>query len=114
MKNRRATKVSRKRLQAAFTYLKESKENEFYIEISKALWGYLSDKFTIPRAELSVENVKEHLMKKLVSEEIINQFIETLNNTEFARFAPGNKSQNMENIYNEALSLIIKIERELK
>jgi len=114
MKNRRATKVSRKRLQAAFTYLKESKENEFYIEISKALWGYLSDKFTIPRAELSVENVKERLMKKSVSEEIINQFIETLNNTEFARFAPGNKSQNMENIYNEALSLIIKIERELK
>jgi len=114
MKNRKATKVSRKRLQAAFAYLKDSKENEFYIEISKALWGYLSDKFTIPRAELSIENVKEHLMKKSVNEEIINQFIETLHNTEFARFAPGNKSENMENIYNEALSFIIKIERELK
>ncbi len=114
MKNRKATKVSRKRLQAAAVYLKEAKENEFYVEISKALWGYLSDKFTIPRSELSIENIRERLAKKLVNEEIINQFIETLNNTEFARFAPGNKSENMENIYNEALSLIIKIERELK
>ncbi len=114
MKNRKATKVSRKRLQAAAVYLKEAKENEFYVEISKALWGYLSDKFTIPRSELSIENIQDRLTKKSVNEEIINQFIETLNNTEFARFSPGNKSENMENIYNEALSLIIKIERELK
>jgi hypothetical protein len=40
--------------------------------------------------------------------------METLNNTEYARFAPGDKSQNMESIYKQALEIITKIERELK
>jgi hypothetical protein len=49
-----------------------------------------------------------------VDEQIIKQFIETLDNTEYARFAPGDKLQNMESIYNQALEIITKIERELK
>jgi len=114
MKTKKATKVSRKRLKLANSFLKEGKENEFYIEISQALWGYLSDKLNIPKAELSMENVKGILTKKNVKPEITNQFIETLNNTEYARFAPGNKSENMEKTYREALDIITKIERELK
>jgi len=61
-----------------------------------------------------MDSVNEALMKKNVKEEIINRFIETLNNCEFARFAPGDSSKNMDNIYNEALEIIIKIEKELK
>jgi len=114
MKTKKATKVSRKRLKLANSFLKEGKENEFYIEISQALWGYLSDKLNIPKAELSMENVKGILTKKNVKPEITNQFIETLNNTEYARFAPVNKSENMEKTYREALDIITKIERELK
>ncbi len=114
MKTKKATKVSRKRLKLANSFLKEKKENEFYIEISQALWGYLSDKLSIPKAELSMDNVKEILTRKNVTPEITNQFIETLNNTEYARFAPGNKSENMGKIYREALHIITKIERELK
>nr|NQU90767.1 protein BatD [Bacteroidota bacterium] len=114
MKTRKATKVSKRRLKTAHHYLKENKENEFYVEISKALWGYLSDKFNIPRSELSMDNVKDQLVIKAVNDEMIHQFINTLNNTEYARFAPGDKSENMDNIYNEALIIISKIERELK
>ncbi|MCF8364903.1 MAG: BatD family protein [Bacteroidales bacterium] len=114
MKTKKATKISRKRLKLANKYLKESRENEFYIEISQALWGYLSDKLIIPKAELSMDNVKEILTRKNVNQNIIGQFIETLNNTEYARFAPGNKSENMGKIYHEALDIITKIERELK
>ena len=65
-------------------------------------------------AELSVDSVHEALVRKNVDEAIISQFIETLNNTEFARFAPGEKTVNMERIYNEALEIISKMERELK
>lgn len=114
MKTKKATKVSRKRLKLANSFLKEGKENEFYIEISHALWGYLSDKLNIPKAELSMENVKGILTKKDVKPEITHQFIETLNNTEYARFAPGDKSENMDKTYREALDIITKIERELK
>jgi len=114
LKTKRATKVSLKRLKVAAIYLKEGKETELYVEISRALWGYISDKFNIPRSELSMENVSERLLKKSVKDDTIAEFINTLNNTEFARFAPGNKSENMDKTYQEALNIISKIERELR
>lgn len=114
MKNRKATRIAKKRLTKASVFLKEKKQEEFYIEISQALWGYLSDKFGIPLAELSVDSVHQALVKKKVSEDIIRQFIETLNNTEYARFAPGEKTFIMEKIYQEAMEIITRIERELR
>lgn len=114
MKNLKATKIAKKRLRKADEFLKEARQEQFYVEISQALWGYLSDKFAIPLSELSIESVHEALVRKNVKEEIISQFIETLNNTEFARFAPGEKTMNMERIYQQALEIITKIERELK
>jgi hypothetical protein len=114
MKNLKATKVARKRLQRAEQFQKAGEQDNFYVAISQALWGYLSDKFSIPMSELSIDSVHEALVRKNVNEAIIAQFTETLNNTEFSRFAPGEKSVNMERIYNEALEIITKMERELK
>ena len=114
MKNRKATRVAIKRLKKASAFLKEQRQEAFYIEISQALWGYLSDKFGIPLAELSIDSVHEALVNKNVKDEIIGQFIGTLNNTEFARFAPGEKAIIMEKTYQEALEIITRIERELR
>lgn len=114
MKNRKATRIAIQRLKKANAFLKEQQQEAFYIEISQALWGYLSDKFGIPLAELSMDSVHEALMKKNVNDEIIQQFIETLNNTEYARFAPGEKTMIMEKTYQEALEIITRIERELR
>ena len=55
MKNRKATKIARKRLKKANDFLKSGKQEDFYEEISRALWGYLSDKFGISLAELSIK-----------------------------------------------------------
>jgi beta-galactosidase beta subunit len=52
--------------------------------------------------------------KKEVKAETIKQFIDTLNNCEFARFAPGESHSAMENIYNEAVNIITMMEKELK
>ena len=82
--------------------------------VSLALWGYMSDKFNLRLSELSTESVRNALLQKQVNEEIINQFTETLHHCEFARFAPGDKSTIMDQIYNEALNIINKIEHELK
>jgi hypothetical protein len=114
MKNRKATIIARKRLKKASDFMTSGKQEEFYVEISQALWGYLSDKFGISLAELSMDSVHEALVAKNVNKDIISQFKETLNNTEFARFAPGDKSLIMEKIYNESMELILKIERGLR
>jgi len=114
MKNRKATRVATKRLRKAESFLKQSKREEFYEEIYQALWGYLSDKFSIPMADLSRETVSETLKNRNVTEELINQFINTLDETEFARFAPGDKEEKMDEVYHKALEIISKIERELR
>ncbi len=114
MKHKKATKVSRKRLKKASEYLKQNKKEEFFVEISQALWGYLSDKFGISLSELSMESVHDALLKKSVKVEIIEQFIATLNECEFARFTPGDSASALEGIYKQGLEIISKIERELK
>ncbi len=114
MNYKRATRVARKNLKKARQFMKEGKEEAFFVEISQALWGYLSNKFNIPRAKLSIENVHQVLSRQEIKKENIDQFTETLNHTEYARFAPGSKEENREKIYNEALEIISKIERELR
>ena len=114
LKNKKATKVASKRLKKASQFLKSNESDKFFIEISQALWGYISDKFSIPLAELSMDSVKEALQSKSVNEEISKEFIETLHNCEFARFAPGDNATKMDKIYKESINIITKTERELK
>jgi len=114
MKNRKATRVARKRLHKAEGFMTKGQQDAFFEEISQALWGYLSDKFGIPRAELSTDSVREALSDRQVQEEIIREFTSVLHETEFARFAPGNKTMQMETIFGKALEIITKMERSLK
>ena len=78
------------------------------------LWGYLSDKFNISLAELSMDTARERLKAKNVDDVIIEEIIEILNNCEYARYAPDNQSDGMQQIYNQALNIISKIEKSLK
>jgi hypothetical protein len=114
MRNKNATKMAKKRLLKAHEFLKSRQETAFYNEMAQALWGYVSDKFSIPLSELSNTTVTEKLSAKGVSESIIQEFISTLNNCEFARFAPGDKESMMENVYQQGFSIMSKIEDELK
>lgn len=94
--------------------MKDGKHEAFWSEVSNALWGYLSDKFNIPRSTLSMDSVNEALTSKRVSSELIKQFIDTLNNCEFARFAPIDKSKAMGDLYKQAIDAITRTEQELK
>ena len=89
-------------------------QSSFYEEFSQALWGYISDKLNISRSQLSMESVKEIMLSKNVSEEIVNEFVELLNNCEFARFAPGDSSKKMDELYQKGIELITKAEKLLK
>lgn len=114
MKNKQATKLAKKRLKKANGFLKAGNDQDFYVELSQALWGYIADKFNIRLSVLSIETVHDYLAEKKVSEELINEFTQTLNDCEFARFAPGDKDVAMDNVYKEGLHIISKIESQLK
>ena len=114
MRNRKATRVARKNLRKAKDLLKLQQREAFYTEVSRALWGYLSDKFNIPLADLSMDSVSTRLASKGVGDESISRFIEVLNKCEFARFAPGDSTALMNEAYNDSIRLISMIESELK
>jgi len=112
--NRKATRVARKNLQKAKAFMNEGNSQSFFHEIAEALWGYLSNKFNISWANLKTDTIQETLREKKVSPETVALFLKTLDNTEFARFAPGDRASMMQEIYGQALEVISKIERELR
>ena len=68
VRTKKANKTAVKRLKNAGKLLKENKKEEFYDEVLRALWGYLSDKLSIPLANLTKDNVEAELAKYGVDE----------------------------------------------
>ncbi len=114
MKLRKATSLAKKRLRRAEAYLTQNDDEKFYIEIYQAIWGYISDKFTIPLSSLSTETVQECLETKNVDASIVEKILKTLGDVNFARFAPGDSSTKKQGIYEQALQMILDIEKQLK
>ena len=113
VRNRQATKVAKGRLKNAYKFLKSQDQSRFYEEMSQALWGYISDKLGIERSVLSMDTVKEAMMGKGIDEALSNEFVDTLNTCEFARFAPGDAAAKMEGLYEKGLEMIMKVEKSI-
>lgn len=114
VRTKKANKVAVKRMKLAGKLLGENKKEAFYDEVLKALWGYISDKLNIPLSRLSKDNIEEELQNYGVNEELIKEFIDALNNCEFARFAPGSDNQAMDKVYTASLEVISKMENSIK
>jgi len=114
VRNKKATKTAKKRLQNAYNYLKSNDQSHFYEEYAQALWGYISDKLNIARSQLSMDTVRDMMFSKKAPEDIVNQFIDLLNSCEFARFAPGDPGEMMDKLYQKGIEVISKAERVLK
>ena len=95
--------------------LRDGKKDEFFIEISQALWGFLSNKFNIPPANLSMDTVRDELGKRQVADDLSTQFIQTLDHCEFERFSPqASREEGMKKMYEEAYAIIYKITGAIK
>jgi len=113
-RSRKALKIAARKLANAKMLLHANKSEEFYAEVSTAMWQYVSDKLAIDRAELSIENVTQKLQEKNISADLKQKIINLLESCEFARFAPGSSSQEEKNkMYEMASSIIVAAEREL-
>ena len=114
MRNKQANKVATKRLKMADKFLKEHRKEEFYDEVLKALWGYFSDKLSIPLAQLSRENVEAELSKLKVDDSLISTFMQILDACEFARYSPAESDHAMDQLYNQTVEAIGKMENQLR
>ncbi len=110
MKNKKANKISKKRLKLASAYMQQNNQAKFYDEVIHALWGYLSDKLNIPVSELSRNTVKETLADNKVDEEITNEFIVVIDGCEYAKYAPASENMQIEQDYTKAREIINNFE----
>jgi len=109
MKYKRANKVAQKRLKAAAAALKANDKDAFYAAIEQAAWTYLSDRLSIPTAELNKDNIASILAQKGVNETLIAEVKNVLSTAEFARYAPSTEHA-MEELYTATTNLINNLE----
>ena len=114
VRTKKANKVATKRMKLAGKLLSDKNIAAFYDEVLKALWGYISDKLNIPVSQLSKDNIEEELTRYGVADDLIKSFINTLNECEFARYAPGNQNEAMDKVYESAIDVISKMENSIK
>ncbi len=112
LKNRRANKVSQKRLKLANQFLKENKKEAFYDEILLAMWGYVSNKLNIPQAQLSRDNILETFKNKKIEENLSEKFIKVLDECEFAKYSPAGQAD-MQQVYKDASEVILAMEQKM-
>jgi hypothetical protein len=98
-------------------YLSEAKKQmgdkvPFYMAMEKALHNFLKAKLHIETVEMSKENIIEILQNKNASESSVNQFMELMNDCEFARYAPATDTA-MNNDFDRAIEIITELEKQI-
>ncbi len=113
VRGKRANKVAVQRFKAANAFMTAHDEKSFYKEVLSAIWGYMSDKFNIPVANLTKESVRKELSRRGVSQELITGFSEITTICDEAQYSPMASAQ-MNEVYTTTVKLISKIETEIK
>lgn len=111
LKKSKASKVARRRLSAARKAMEEKNAEKFHEETLRAIWGYLSDKLSIPASQMSRSTIAQTLDDRGVPEPEIQSVIEVIDTCEMARYAPSATSEELENVYNQATSAINSLEK---
>jgi hypothetical protein len=109
-KQRRAEQLSKKYLSSA----KKAIHNQtaFYEALERALHNYLKAKLKIETTEMSKPNIKKLLVEKKVQGQAAQEFIESIENCERARYAPGSMV-NIQSDFEKASTSIASLDRQL-
>ena len=110
MRSNKANKIATKRLKKAHLLMLKGKQGEFYDEVLRTLWGYVSYKLNMPVEQLSRENIREMFVAHQVDDETIEKFEAALDECEFERYAPGDAAGNMNRTFESAMTGIMEIE----
>ncbi|MDE6046256.1 MAG: protein BatD, partial [Alistipes sp.] len=113
VRGRRANKVAVQRFRAARKFMEQGDRHAFYEEMLRALWGYVSDKFNIPVANLTKENVREELHRRGVATEESQRFTAIIAQCDEAQYAPSASTQ-MHEVYAAGVDLVSRIESTIK
>ncbi|HEX7358825.1 MAG TPA: BatD family protein, partial [Ignavibacteriaceae bacterium] len=110
----KAEKIARNRFKKAKKFMEQKNIELFYSEISQALFGYLEDKFHIPKSEFTLDRAADELIKRDIRSDLVEKMKTNAQKCEFIRFAPGtNPSKAMTEMYDSFSAVVIDIERSI-
>ena len=113
---RRSSKAGRmavKRMHQAQVLMNGGDEKEFYAEVIRALYGYLSDKFGVGMSSLNREYISTTLLCN--TDEVVKaSFINTLEECEVAQYSASLSTLSKQQIYQNAVDAIVSMEECLK
>ncbi len=104
-----AQKVAMSRLEKAKTAMTAGQEKQFYEEINAGLFGYVSDKYMISNADLSIDRVMSVLHEQEVDEATREAFRAIINRCQIALYA-GASGTDMQEVYDQAVGMIAGLE----
>lgn len=112
--SRKATKLALKRLSQAREFLQKDLYTAFYEELHRSLLGFVGDKLSMDMAQLSKENISSSLIAKAVPENVVSDFVELIDQCEYARYSPDAGHEAMNAHYEKAVSTITAIDSYMK
>ena len=112
-KKNKAGKMAKKHLSLAEKDLVSNNKEQFYVELFKAINGYIADKFNLLTVDLSKENIAATLQKNNVSEGTISKLLKVIDECEYARYAPSGVRDDLKTVFKETTEIITQIENEL-
>jgi hypothetical protein len=107
---RKADKLARKYLSQAKKEL--GKKEAFYIALEKALHNYLKAKLQVETSDISKDRIVKILGEKDVDQDVVSDFIQVLNDCDFARYAPVT-AVIMNEEFDKAKEVIAKLDKQL-
>jgi len=113
-RNRRANQSAQKRLNKAKSLMTERTQKEFYAETSRALIGFLADKFNLPTAGIITDELESMMNARALDQNTIRTFLDCISRCDYQRFAPSNSTiEEMTLLYEQSRSVISKIEKSI-
>ncbi len=112
VRQKRAKKLSKQRFKNATEMMNRGDAREFYAAISQTLRQYIGDKFNLPPAGITGEEISQVLKDYGLEEETVELLKQCLADCDFARFAPvGSGSGEMNTMLQKAEIIIERIEK---
>ena len=113
-KDTRDSKLSKIRIKKAEKYLKKNDLIKFYEEVEKSMLLFFSEKFNIEIGDFSKEKLEDLMKKKKYEAELQNQILKIFNDIEIARYSPMSDYEKSNELLNECVLVIRKIESNRK
>ena len=110
----RDNELSKIRIKKAEKHLKKNDLIKFYEEIEKSMLLFFSEKFNIEIGDFSKEKLEDLMKKKKYEAEIQNQILKIFNDIEIARYSPNSDYKKSNELLNECILVIKKIESNRK